>query len=516
MKKIKILLFLVSLTLVSVLSLTFLSRAKAEDYHYVVDDFGESMDIRSLSDGLERKSVYNLRKPYSDSGLGVSIKSTALEREYITYDTGKAKEVDISFVIKQSTISGHHGWGISLGVTEIPTNNPLCNIDYINLSRCWNIYLSYDGIPFIDHEENGWMVYSATKYSFMPYIYGEDKIPQEVLDKKYPMINLEVYQNGEWNVVNYTLDDITHIEFIGGDKEYNETITIKMPDESYEKFRIGMNFIRKTAECPSDADRLPDVESYVTFPIGISESMAMTKVTIKSDEEIPVVKTPGTRTSLNVASTKTEFYFGEPFSMGDLTIKEVYTDATGVGYTVDTDRTDYTLDSSEFKQFKTGIYMIDVTLDDVSGQYAVEVIKPSELRVETDGDIPYNDGVIDKTKLTVYARTNLGTQKNPDWKEAVVSGDMYEIDLSGVNKDVNGTYEAAVKMLVERTTLTGKFNVVVSGNEVPPTTQPTNPDTPSEQKGCKSAVSTYSLAAILILFSITLIGVIKHEKKRTI
>ena len=513
MKKSKLLLSLVSIALATILSLLSFNKVKADYQYVVVDDFGQSLDIRSLSENTQRVTLNNFRKPYSDSGIAVSLKNNTSERGYITYETNKAKEVDVSFVINQSTISGHHGWGISLGVTEIPGNNPLCNVDYINLNRCWMIYLSYDGIPFIHHEENGWMVYSATKYSFMPYIYGEDKIPQEVVDKKYPMFEVEVYQNDEWVVLDNSMDCITNIQYLGGDKEYNETITIQLPDEAYEKFRIGFNYIRKTAECPSDADRLPDTESYVTFPIGYSSAIAVTKVEIKSDEEIPVVKTEGTRTSLKVASDKTEFYFGEQFSTNNIEIKEVYTDETGVGYTVDTDRTDYTIDSTQFNSTTAGIYMITVTLDDVSGQYAVEVLKPNELRVEAGGEIEYNNGAIDENKLTVYARTNMGTQKNPDWKEVQLQKSMYTIDLSKVNKDVNGTYEGIVKMLVDRTTVTGKFDVVVKGNEA----TPSNPVEPNQSsKGCKSFVSISSISIILIIFATTTIGVIRHEKKHFI
>lgn len=457
-------------------------KARAATTYTVRDDFGRIPSMRDESEHLERVGLSDEHKPYTKYGYGMHLDAESTGREYLSYELTGVKTVEVSAIIRQSNFGAKHGWGVSLGVTDDPLNNPLNNVNNINLNSIYPIYLSEDGIPFIYFkDQNSWWCYTEGmgKYSFAPptenvaenlRAYTVPDEVQGVIDQngftilkegwRYPMINLEYKTSaqGEWEALplkstNYR---ITKAEYIGGEKEYAITVQMDGIPEEAVSVRIGADYIRKTLKPATATDSAPDV--YVDFPIPHDEGIYLTGVKFSLGSPYTVEYEPDELTGISVSDGKLYFGYGEEFSHADRTFYEKY--ASGIEE--ETDKSFCTVSTNGFDPFQPSTYKITVQKGTDSADYYVEVMRATELKIEYSGNTTVSKkSPFDENKLKVIARTNTGTVKNPCWVEVELPKDRYEVDASAIRYGKGGKYAVAVKTGTGMDTVSGTLTVKV-------------------------------------------------------
>lgn len=510
MKKI-ISLLLVLATAFLVFTGTNIIKVNAETTYILNDSFGRAPNCRTISSDMERKELNPVHQKYTEYGYGVRLKESSLGREYITYDVSGVKKVEVSAIIQQSNFGANHGWGLSLGVTDIATENPFNNTSNIDLNDVFPIYLSEFGHPFIFTQNHWWAYIAGNKYSFVPSTLDVNNqlrpftVPSEVegeidtdgftiLERgyKYPMINVEYYMNNVWNtmVLDSSCYQIKSAQFIGGEKEYFITVEIKNIPDGSEKIRVGADYIRETLKGSSQGDTEADV--YEEFPIKYYEAIYLTqvKMTLSNPYEGGFETLDQTGIAVNSKESKIVYGLGEDLSTDNLIYYDVYGDGIKErNYNPE----EFTISSSQYNKYVANIYEINVSKGNFSTQYYVEVRKPESIILNLDGinlNVS-NNNKLDYSNLVVTASTNLGTVNNKNIVEKVIPSEYVTVDTSKIDYTVNGTYEVTVSILEGMDKVSQSFNVTVN-----------NP--PTEKKGCKSAITLSSVCLLLVLSSAAL------------
>ena len=483
----------------------------AEKTYTLVDNFGRAPLVRSITDDAEIVSLSDEHKDYSKYGRAVTLKSTSGSREYVTYDVESVIGAEISAIIRQSDFGSNHGWGYSLGVTNEIQDQPLNNIENINLQNVFPIYLSSDGIPFIYAQNKWWCYIAGVKYSFVPsdtnvteglrpftvpdVVKGEiDEDGFTVIEKgyRYPMINLEYYDTEKdvWTamVSDATNYRIKNAEYIGGEKYYYVTVTISNVPETASKIRVGMDYIRKTLKASSAGDTDPDV--YESFPIPFNEAIYLTNVKLTMKNAYAGEWESLEQTGIRVdASANQIFAYGEDFTSEEVVFYDVYNGGIDEA-NYDTD--DFTLTVNGYDKYNAGIYEVNVKKGDYQTKYYVEVLRPDELILDLSGvTLNVSKGSpFDVSEITVAkARTNVGSRKDPVWKEYNVPVNSLSIDVSEIDYDKAGEYNVIVKVGSGVDTVSTSFTVKVITEET----------TGNGGCGCKGDASSTSFVGLATL-----------------
>lgn len=525
----------------AIVALALPSAASADTVTYTLrDDFGAAPLCRELSDNMERVELSNAHKPYTKYGYGVHLTSAATGREYVTYDVEGVSAVEISAVVRQSNFGANHGWGLSLGVTDNPTDQPLNNINNIDLNNIFPIYLSAEGRPFIFTQNAWWGYLAAPKYSFAPSnldvtnMLRQFTVPDEVggvIDTdgftvlqagyRYPMLNLE-YQTADGEAQDEWIPmvhdgghyRITSATFIGGEKEYAVTVQVRNIPAEAKRVRVGTDYIRETLKPSSSGDTEADV--YEAFPIAADEGIYVTgvKLTLTQAYEGGFEQLDQTGIAVDYADARRTFGFGETYSAEGLRYYDVY----GEGVREESfDVDSFALDASAFRPYVAGIYSITVTKQDYDPvSFFVEVMRPGELTLSLDNvtrsvseSAPFS-----AEGLVVTARTNVGTVSAPVWKECVLPATAYEVDASAIDYTTAGDYTVTVSAGTGNAKASASFTVTVaSGTNTGDSGATAN--SPAKKKcGCGS-----SAAATALPIGIACIGagaaVLTRRKKKT-
>lgn len=512
----------------------------AETQTYILrDNFGAAPLARSFSQDMEITELNAELNAYSEYGFAAHLKSSATGREYIEYDVDGVTEAEVSVLAAESVFGANHGWGVSLGVAEKTTDNPVNNTGNINLNMISPIYLSEDGKPFLFYENNWWGYIAEPKYSFIPAPGSIDvanqlrqfTVPDEVqgvvaedgftileAGYLYPMINLEyrTQADGEW--IPMSLDSscyaITDAEFVGADKMYNVTVEITDIPADAISIRIGANYIRQTLKPSSETDKEPDV--YTAFPRKVDESLFVTGVKLTLDTEYTGGFEELEQTGIEVDAADAMRYYaiGEEFSADGLKFLDVY---NGGIKEENADTEQFTIDSSAFDAYAPNTYSIKVKKGDFEDSYNVRVEKPSELILDTSAlDLSLEAGETFSVEgLTVKAKTNVPLRGEV---ETTVPEGKYSVNTESVDTSKAGTYEVTVTVGTGTNAVSASFDVTVigetgSGNTDDNTNDTDNTGNTDETSGgCGGAVSAVWLAGGAALVGIFAVIAVKKRK----
>ena len=514
---------LITLVLAAMLAATAASVpvfAAEPDVTYTLrDKFGAAPLARSLSQNMVVGELGAELSQYSAYGFGAHLSAEATGREYIEYDVDGVIGAEISVLATESVFGAQHGWGISLGVTDDPANNPVNNVNNINTDMVYPMYLSEEGAPFL-YFQNKWWGYIAgpTKYSFVPAPGSRDPqnemrpftVPEEVqgvIDEDgftilepgflYPMINLEyrTEADGEW--IPMSLDSscyaVTDAEFLGMDKMYGVTLEISDIPENAVSVRIGANYIRQTLKPSTEEDTEPDV--YTPFPRKADESLFITDVKLTLDTEYTGGFEQLEQTGIEVDAGETKRYYavGETFSADGLKFFDVY---NGGIKEENADSEQYTVDAGTFDPYEPGTYSVKVKKDSFETEYNVRVEKPAELILDTSALTlsAQAGGEFSFEGLVVTAKTNVPLRGEV---ETVIPAEGYKIDDDAVDTSKAGTYSVTVTVGTGANAVSASFDVTVTGGGNTDETDKT--DETDGEGGCGGAVSAASIAGGTVL-----------------
>lgn len=460
-------------------ALTQNTTAFAANY-YLSDGFGAAPNARVLSEELERVELSSVHKPYTKYGFGVRLKNTSVGREYITYNVKNVNKVEVSAIAVQSVFAANHGWGLSLGVTDNALEVPFNNINNIDLESCYPIYLDKLGRPFIQHYLNGWMCYIAGggKFSFAPSTLDVKNmlrpftVPSEVMGEVdegtnqiikagmlYPMVNVEYGVKSGQDVVWTPLSmseknfKIKSAEFLGGDKEYNQTVEISNIPQA-DMIRIGMNYIRETLKPSAEGDTEADV--FEPFAKSYDESLYVTNVKLTMTEPydggFEELNQEGIDVDYKLA--KRTYAMGEDFTDSGLVLLDVFEN----GVKDISDKT-FTVDSSAFNKYKSGVYSIRLVSGEDSCSYYVEVIKPDSLSLDLTGaKLTYGKN---ETFTSDGIKVTAVTKIVEDTKQISLPSEVVTYDFSKVDFKKKGTYNVIVSVGKASDKVTAEYEIVV-------------------------------------------------------
>ena len=140
--------------------------------------------------------------------------------------------------------------------------------------------------------------------------------------------------------------------------------------------------------------------------------------------------------AIEVSGAKTEFDWGEEFSIGDLEVTAVYQD--GVRIAVESG---YEVDSSAYNKDEPADYEIIVSYGEFTDTYTVTVlaVKAIGIRVECSQDEYDWNTAFDASTLEVY-------KQYEDESEAKAAASEYTVDASAYNAAKSGSYEIVVTL----------------------------------------------------------------------
>lgn len=450
------------------------------------DEFGIAPLARTFSQEIVREELNNELSGYSEYGYAAHLTSESGQRGYITYDVDGVVGAEVTALVAESNFGANHGWGVSLGVTDTPSNAPTNNINNIDLNNIYPMYLSKDGRPFLFYENRFWGYIADPKFSFIPSssssdpgtqlreftvpdevqgVYEEDGMTVVTPGFLYPMINLEycTADSEEWIPMSLSTASgnyaITAAEFVGADKMYNVTVSIKNIPEDAVKVRIGANYIRETIKPSSSGDIEADI--YTAFPRKPEESLFVTGVKLTLDTEYTGGYEEAEQTGIEAdTSAATRYYaFGEQFDADGLVFYDVYNDSIREQ---NNDISAFMVDSSAFDPYQPGIYSIKVKKGNFETAYNVQVVKPSRLDLDTSalaltieaGNTFSAEGLKVTAVSTVPQRGEISVE---------LSDGQYTVDASAVKTDTAGTYQVVVTVGEGSDAVSTSFDVIVNG-----------------------------------------------------
>ena len=138
--------------------------------------------------------------------------------------------------------------------------------------------------------------------------------------------------------------------------------------------------------------------------------------------------------AIEVSGAKTEFDWGEEFSIGDLEVTAVYQDGRETPIT-----SGYEVDSSAYNKDEPADYEIIVSYGEFTDTYTVTVlaVKAIGIRVECSQDEYDWNTAFDASTLEVY-------KQYEDESEAKAAASEYTIDASAYDAATSGSYEIVV------------------------------------------------------------------------
>lgn len=141
-------------------------------------------------------------------------------------------------------------------------------------------------------------------------------------------------------------------------------------------------------------------------------------------------------TGLELSNAKTNFNWGEDFSVGDLVVKAVLQDGSKTAI-----ESGFTVDSSLYNKNKSAQYVITVSYEGFTQDYTVNVFAPkvSGIRVESLQDNYRWGTAFLSSKIEVY-------KIYQDGSEVKASSSEYTIDSSEYNANQEGSYNIVVKL----------------------------------------------------------------------
>ena len=263
--------------------------------------------------------------------------------------------------------------GIEVAGAKNKTDIVIDNIfDYLNGQESFNIVVQYGAIPKPHIEASG---YISTFEVGETFSVGD--LVVKFLDE---LENETVISQGEYTIDSSRFNSSTVgnylIEIKSGTYSTSYVVSVVAPTLEIEnaktvfikgeQFSIGapqVYLVTKAGRTLLDASQYVAIAPLYNANVPGEYDVIISAATASGTYKVMVIQP----TTVTVENAKTEFS-GEEFSAGDLVVKVV---VNGNEFTLD--ESQYTVDSSAFKQNKNGTYTITVTAGGVSATYYVTV-----------------------------------------------------------------------------------------------------------------------------------------------